>query len=91
MDIKEELFEVCGWYCWNEGCNNKADDLHHMLSQSKVNKRKFPLLIHSPFNLVPLCSPCHLNKPLPTMTERLAAVYEMYLEEITTAAYASKH
>jgi len=82
MDIKEELFEVCGYLCWNEECNNRAEELHHMLSQSKINKRKFPLFIHSPFNLVPLCSICHHGKTLPRIDERLAAVYERFLQEL---------
>lgn len=81
MNIREELFEVRAYYCWNDKCTNKAEHLHHLLSQSKVNRRLFPLFIHSPFNLVPLCSTCHLSKPLPHLDERLARVYERYLQE----------
>jgi hypothetical protein len=62
------------------GCHNRAEHIHHVVPNTKVNRKLYPLYIDSPFNQYPLCSICHEKKPLPPKpTERLLIVYEAYL------------
>ena len=79
-DLKIALFDAYGWMCAIPDCPNEACDTHHIVPQTKVNKKKYPLYIHSPFNLFPICQPCHMTKPLPAKPpERLVKLYEEYL------------
>ena len=64
-------------------CYNKAEHLHHIFPNTKVNQRLYPLFLNSPFNLLPLCSICHENKPLPPKPgEWLISLYEDWLQSI---------
>ena len=82
--LKENIFDAYNWYCAIPGCYDRADDLHHVMPQSKVNVKKYPLFIHSPFNLLPVCHGCHMNKPLPSVPgERLVQLYEAYLASLS--------
>jgi len=83
-EIKERLFEACEYLCFMPDCYEAADDLHHILPQTEVNRAKFPLYIDSPFNLMPICNGCHMNKPLPKKPSlRLVQVFENYLTLIS--------
>jgi hypothetical protein len=78
-EVKENIGEAQNWYCKN--CLNKIDSFHHMLSNSNVNGKKFPLFLNSPFNCVGLCQQCHDSFPhLYKVTEKEAEVYENYLK-----------
>lgn len=82
-ELKKRIFETYSYYCAIPDCPNKAQDLHHMLPQTKVNKRNYPLFIHSVFNMIPVCKNCHMSKPLPKINYRVADLYEWYLKSIT--------
>jgi len=57
-------------------------DLHHMLSKTKHNKKKFPLFIDSLLNLRILHSACHLTKIGGyRIRERQAQKYEDFLKK----------
>jgi len=85
VELKEKLFEAYNWYCAMPNCFNKADDMHHIFPQTKKNKEKYPLFIHSPFNLMPICNGCHLNKTLPPKpTVMLVKLFEDYLASNST-------
>lgn len=43
--------------------------IHHLFSQTKLNKKLYGELIHRPENLLIICLDCHLTKTLPKMTE----------------------
>jgi len=91
LDLKEKLFEAYNGYCAMDDCFNRADDMHHIFPQTKKNKEKFPLFIHSPFNLMPICNGCHLNKPLPKKPGlRLVQLFEDYLASNVTPSTSLK-
>jgi len=87
FDLKEKIFDAYNWRCQcSKDCYKPATDLNHLKIQSKVNKEKFPLYIHSPFNLKPWNNGCHLNKPLPKEpSDELCQVYEDYLKGLKDA------
>lgn len=71
-----------GGLCAVDGCTAKADDIHHILANTKANNARWPLLLQSPMNLVPLCRSCHAGrKHLWRIPERVADVWERWLEE----------
>jgi len=55
-------------------------DVHHKLEASKVNKYRFPRLIHSLWNLLLADHDAHMSSPLPGMTVYQAAKREAFLE-----------
>jgi len=92
MDNKtrELAFRLGNGYCMcSKECTERATDLHHKLSNSKVNKKTFPLFIDSIFNLLPIYNGCHLSKPIPKISINEAAVYEEWLQEFTNRSYRS--
>ena len=53
--------ELCG--------STKNLQIHHLLSQTKLNKLLYPEYIHDILNTAVLCINCHTTKPLPKLTE----------------------
>lgn len=43
--------------------------LHHLFSQTKINKRLYPDFIHNEKNIIEIDLGCHLNKPIPHISE----------------------
>jgi hypothetical protein len=67
--------------CGNLMSFSQPLDLHHIMSQGKWQRRKFPLLIDSLLNLKLLHSSCHLSKVGGLrMSELEAKKKEAYLE-----------
>jgi predicted nucleic-acid-binding Zn-ribbon protein len=56
------MCEVCG--------NREADQIHHKMSQNKLNKMLYPEYIHDKRNLVNCCQNCHLWKTIPKWNEK---------------------
>lgn len=78
--VRELAFNLSHGYCrCTPDCVKKADQIHHLLPKSKINKKKFPLFIESIFNLCPINSGCHLNSVVPKITELEAYHYEEWL------------
>ena len=49
----------------------KAEHRHHLFSQSKINRKLYgDNLLDDERNIIYVCSVCHLNKPIPKLTER---------------------
>lgn len=48
---------------------NRAVHKHHLFSQTKVARKKYGSLIDHPNNIIHLCFDCHMNKPIPKLTE----------------------
>lgn len=71
-------------YCACKRCYNKADELHHIKSNSKSNNEKWKRFMQSPFNLVPLCRKCHDGTGMYefSISDRVADMYEEYLQEM---------
>ena len=79
---RELAFRLGSGYCMcSKDCHKEATEIHHKLSNTKVNRKKFPLFIESIFNLCPINHDCHMSKPLPTISEWKAAIYEEWLKE----------
>jgi len=81
-EVKRDIFECQNGICRVLNCYEPIVDFHHKLSQSKVNKRLYPLFINSPFNCVGLCRDCHTNRShLFRVTEKEAEIYERFLNQ----------
>lgn len=53
-----------------ELCGAPAEHKHHKFSNSKVNRKLYSRkIINMPFNIIYVCSVCHLNRPIPTYNE----------------------
>jgi len=51
-------------------CNKrKAEQAHHIFSNTKLNRKFYKDFLNHKDNLLPLCSTCHLNKPIPKWNE----------------------
>jgi len=83
-DMKFLLIMGNGGYCkCSNDCNKIATDIHHILPNTKTNKKMFPLFLESPFNKLPINNGCHLTKPLPKKPSYLLCnIYEKYLTEL---------
>jgi len=68
MPVSKETYETVmskyGYCCAMCGSNQNIE-LHHKMSKSKNNIKKYPNFIHSEYNLIPLCGSlsnnCHLR------------------------------
>jgi hypothetical protein len=76
-------FSASNGYCQcSKGCTKKANQAHHLLANTKVNRKLYPLFTQSIFNLCPINNDCHLSNPLPRVSEGFASVAEKYLQEL---------
>ena len=84
--VREQLHWAQNGYCCIDGCYNKITEFHHIKSQSVENCKKWPLFIHSPFNVVGICHTHHNSEAiyLFKISDKLAEVYEDWL-------YSLKH
>jgi len=81
-ELREMVFSLSHGYCMcSPDCTEKATDVHHLLPNTKVNRMLFPLFIESIFNKCPINNGCHLNKPIPTIKDHQARIYERWLEK----------
>jgi len=53
-----------------ELCGKPATDRHHLFSQTKWARKLYGKLLDRGENIMYLCNLCHLNKPIPKLTER---------------------
>jgi len=53
-----------------EICGKPATDKHHLLSQTKRNRKLYGMLLDLSMNIMYLCNDCHLNKSIPKLTEK---------------------
>jgi len=80
QDTRELAFNLSHGYCrCTPDCMERADQIHHLLSKTKINKARFPLFIDSIFNYCPIYGGCHLNNPVPKISEHEADQYESWL------------
>ena len=86
-EIYEDVKRSTGGICNMPGCLNGMADLMHGNPKSEGNKKKYPLFIHSPFNLYPGCKQCHIEKPSYfALPDRMLQVREDFLESIAMNA-----
>ena len=80
-EVRTEIGKAQNGKC--KRCRKDIVDFHHMLHNTKVNRKLFPLLIDSVFNCVGLCRDCHDNhKHKYRISLGLAAVYEYALNKL---------
>ena len=81
-EVRVSMLEASYGYCQcTKHCGRTAEQAHHIVPNTKVNRKLYPLFIQSPFNLRYLNHICHLNKPLPEKpNETTLKVYEEYLQ-----------
>jgi len=81
QETREQAFQLAHGYCMHDKkCSECADQLHHMLPNTEMNKKLFPFFIDSIFNLCPIYHDCHMTKPLRTITPHQARQFERWLE-----------
>ena len=82
-EVKMLIVDSQNGYCKVEKCFAKIHSIHHMLNNTKANRKKFPLFIHSPFNAVALCFFHHSEEFYKfKISENLAQIYEDYLQNL---------
>ena len=88
MPVTPETYNavmLCYGYRCYLCCGSERVELHHRMPKSKVNQKLYPLLIHSPVNLYPLCRSCHVGrKHEVAMSHTEAEMYERFLMELKT-------
>jgi hypothetical protein len=82
--VYQMIMKAHNWYCIVEGCYNKADDLMHGIPKEKWAIRRWPLFIHSPFNLYPGCRDHHnkIGSWKFKITDKVADMFEAFLQGI---------
>lgn len=88
-EVYDMVMDCYGGMC-AECLSRNSVEIHHKLANTKVNRRKYPLFLNSPFNLVCLCgnmaNGCHEKfKHKYKVVDREADLYECYLEELQDA------
>ncbi len=85
-DLKNKVLDIYGGFCANFNCTNMATEFHHIVPNTEVNQKLYPLFLQSPFNCYPICHDCHMTKPLPAKPpERLIILFEEYLTLLLTS------
>lgn len=80
-EVKDHVVTFQHGYCAN--CVSKIHSIHHKLPNTKANNNNYPLFVHSIFNAVGLCNPCHANYSHHyKITPYAAHYYEQYLERL---------
>lgn len=81
-ELKIQIAQVWNGYCAYPLCLNHSHSIHHMLPNTKYNQKKFPLLVQSPMNGIPLCEHHHReNAHEYKITPQQAQLYEKWLED----------
>ena len=80
-EMRHKMFGAYGFIC---GVSNKqATQAHHIKPNTNINRKRWPLFIQSPFNLMPINHDSHLSHPLPKPPSDLVCdVYEEYLQKL---------
>ena len=83
-EVKQSINYCQNGFCKVPGCYDIIIDYHHRLANTKPNRKKYPLFIHSIFNCVGICRNHHdgPEKEQFKISIKLASVYEKYLEEM---------
>ena len=61
VELQEQLYEANNGYCAQDGCVAKISEFHHIIPNTVVNRRNYPLFISSPFNSFPTCREHHVS------------------------------
>ena len=82
--MRDDIYNAQNGFCCVAGCCDRIDDFHHLVHNTKVNRKKYPLFIDSPMNLVGVCQHHHKEWTRYPETKgdyvnKLAHVYEEYL------------
>jgi len=82
-ETKQAVAEAQNHFCKAINCYCRIHSIHHKLPNNKVNRKKFPLFIHSVLNAVGLCSKHHSDYAhLFKITEKEAIIYEEFLQKL---------
>ena len=82
-EVRESMLGAFNGYCQcSESCVMKATEFHHILPNTKMNQKLYPLFLQSPFNCCPINRDCHSSKPKVKIRENLVIVYEEYLNKL---------
>ena len=84
-DIRELVMSMYSGFCGVYDCVNRADEVHHRMSNSVANVKKYPLFINSPINLISICRQHHEDgKVLKELKwhDKQARLFEEYLTSV---------
>ena len=83
IEVKEVALRLSNNKCQcTTDCIEEATEFHHMLSNTKTNRKLYPLFVKSLFNCTPIAHGCHMTKTLPRIDERYAEAFEWYLHAV---------
>ena len=83
-EVREAIYDAQNGVCFCDKCYNTIQEFHHIVPNTVVNHKLFPLFLQSPFNCVGICQGCHSShKRYETrVTLKIAEVYESYLRKL---------
>ena len=82
-ETKRAMYAASSGYCQcSKECVEPISEFHHVFPNTKVNNKKYPLFLQSPFNCCPIFRDHHVSNR-PTISENLVIVYEEYLRGIS--------
>ena len=80
QEVREKALDFSSGYCQHDkDCVERVTEFHHMLPNTTVNRRLYPAFLKSIFNCCPIAHGCHMNKTVPTISDRQAETFEWYL------------
>ena len=88
QDMREEVLEANNFFSAVLDSVDRAEEIHHRNENSVSNNKKFPLLMQSPFMLLPLSRREHLDGKVLKMykyTEKQMIMMENFLQRLKNA------
>lgn len=72
--MKKKTYKKCTNYLCPEEtrkkCTDEITDIHHIYPQTQYARRTYGSLLDEPFNIIHISNRCHLNKSIPTWSEK---------------------
>lgn len=66
-ELREKIFERAGYLC---RCGYRATEIHHIIANTKLNRKLYGDNIDSEKNLIAVCKDCHNKHSLWDMEKR---------------------
>lgn len=82
----EDIYNSQNGFCCVGNCYEEITEFHHLVHNTKVNRKKYPLFIDSPMNLRGTCQKHHAEWTMHSELKgeyinKLALCYENYLKQ----------
>lgn len=84
--VRQMIFNASAGLCQcSKECIKHITEYHHMLPNTKVNQKLYPLFLQSPMNCLGINNDCHMTKPKVKVPEAFARTCEEWLNDLLEA------